>query len=102
VKSISLPKNDHDTGVNITYIKSRDVLCFSCRYDSGYGGMNPIEISVVEFCNRLGIDRGKKMKTHNTTIGKLENGKNDPCQTCKHIDSPKCVKCNYEHYKAKV
>ncbi len=26
-------------------------------------------------------------------IGKLENGKLDPCYTCKHSDTPKCEYC---------
>ncbi len=60
-KELTLPETPHPyTGVEITYIKNRDMLDFTCFYDGGYGGMNGVEISVKDFCNKLGIDLKKK------------------------------------------
>lgn len=59
-KKIELPDVDYkSSGIQIEYIKSRDVLYISGYYDH-FVGIEGTEISFKEFCDRLGIDLGKK------------------------------------------
>lgn len=62
-KSIELPErkpNDFRTsGIQIEYIKSRDVLYISGYYDECVG-IQETEITFKDFCDRLGINLNKK------------------------------------------
>lgn len=60
-KELILPecRNWQTSGIQIEYIKSRDVLYISGFYDSCVG-IEGTEISVKDFCDRLGIDIKKK------------------------------------------
>lgn len=60
-KKLELPENVpyQSSGIGIEYIKSRDVLYISGYYDH-FVGIEGTEISFKEFCDRLGIDLGKK------------------------------------------
>ena len=55
-KQIMLTNNDgfNRSGIDITYIKSRNVLSIGGWYDSCVGIQNR-EMSVPEFCKQLGI-----------------------------------------------
>jgi hypothetical protein len=50
------PEHNGSSGIDITYIKSRDTLWISGWFDScvGLGG---VEITVDKFCELLGIKR---------------------------------------------
>ncbi len=65
-KKIVLPKAESgqslSSGIEIEYIKSRDVLYVSGFYDGGYGGIQGTEISITDFCSKLGVDLTKKRK----------------------------------------
>ena len=59
-KQITLPEVDYrSSGIQIEYIKSRDVLYISGYYDY-CAGIEGTEISFKDFCNRLGIDLRKR------------------------------------------
>ncbi len=59
-KEIILPevKGYQSSGIQIEYIKNRDVLYISGYYDNCVG-IQGTEINVKEFCNRLGINLRK-------------------------------------------
>ena len=63
-KELVLPPEDdygpRGSGIAISYIKSHDVLYISGFYDGGCGGIQGTEISVKEFCEKLGIDLKRK------------------------------------------
>lgn len=52
---------DKASGILIEYTKSRDTLSFFGWYNT-YVGIKGDEITVDEFCERLGIKRGGKRK----------------------------------------
>jgi len=61
-KKLVFPETKHyqSSAVEIAYIKSRDVLWISAFYDSGFCGIEGTEISIKDFCERLGINLNKK------------------------------------------
>lgn len=48
-------KGYQSSGIQVEYIKSRDVLNISGFYDN-FVGIEGTEISVKDFCDKLGID----------------------------------------------
>ncbi len=60
-KELILPevKGHQSSGIQIEYTKSRDALYISGYYDDCVG-IQGTEISVKDFCARLGIDLKKK------------------------------------------
>jgi len=59
-KEITLPEVAYQSaGIQIAYIKSRDVLYVSGFYDH-FVGIEGTEISIKDFCDRLGIDLNRK------------------------------------------
>ena len=59
-KGLILPEGAESSGIQIEYVKSRDVLYISGWYDDCIRGeivgIEGTEISFSEFCDRLGID----------------------------------------------
>ena len=60
-KELILPEveGSQSSGIQIEYIKSRDVLYISGYYD-GCVGIQGTEISFQDFCTRLGISLKRK------------------------------------------
>lgn len=60
-KEIIFPEQDgyQNSGIQIEYTKSRDVLYISGYYDR-FVGIQGTEISFTDFCDRLGIDLKRK------------------------------------------
>jgi hypothetical protein len=54
-KEIIFPKDHESSGIQISYIKSRDVLYISGFYDH-FVGIEGTEIKFTDFCYQLGIN----------------------------------------------
>lgn len=61
-KYIIFADGHKDSGIQIEYIKRRDVLNIHGWYDH-FVGIEGQEISFSDFCDRLGIDLNKRIKS---------------------------------------